>query len=360
MMTNSIDMYLSLISTDSLGYFPENSSTCFTNILTKDHLFEGNFEIGLASISFNLEEKPKMEQVINLDKEDQITLRVPEVASDTVNINGSEDPVLPAETFLNTLTSAVSLLDAVKFSLSYDSLSKKFTSLIVNIANDGFVELDSNLSKILGFEQSTFTNGRHEAKKPFDEQLLQSTKAKAAIKYIKYIDKKIDIEEPSDDSLDAFCEALHKSFRKAGEDVYVTYDEVENFINFDLKKEHLEFQFPQKISDFLKINSQYMFTKKVAIQVPPTFEEHSLNHILCCTNLIDYQAYGSTEAPIIRIIDIGANSIKGRYSVSFSSIQYYPLTSKHFRAVTSTLVVKSAKYYIDLHPSTLVFHIRQK
>ncbi|CAL8117545.1 unnamed protein product [Orchesella dallaii] len=311
-------------------------------------------------LSFNLEEKAKLHQQIKISSGDKITLLIPEIANDTVYIDGVIDAVLPAENFLNTLNNAVSLLNSVVFSISYDNDAKIFVKVKVNMANNGFVVLDATLVEILGFDKQKFTNGQHIAKVPFNEELLEATKHSAENKYIKYVEKQIDIVNPSDDSLDAFCEALYLSFRNAGEEIFVTLDQNENFINFDIRKDYLEFMFPKSISDYLRISSTFHFTKQISIQVPESFEEHSFNHVLCCSNLIDYQAYGSSEYPIIRLIDIGKEGIKGHFCVTFPSVNYYPLLYNHFKTVSTTFIVRSSKYDINLHPSTAVLHIRKK
>ncbi|CAL8148936.1 unnamed protein product [Orchesella dallaii] len=178
------DAYTTLLSTESVEYFPDNNSTNFTNILSKDHTFDTNYDIGLVSISFNLEEKPQPLQQIVISSEDKITLCIPEVARDTVYINGVVDAILLTEKFLNTLNNTVSLLNSVSFSISYNEKAEIYVKLTVKMANNGYVVLDSTLIEILGFDKTTVANGQHTAVKSFNEGLLETTNHKAENKYI--------------------------------------------------------------------------------------------------------------------------------------------------------------------------------
>ncbi|ODM92330.1 putative uncharacterized transposon-derived protein F54H12.3 [Orchesella cincta] len=169
-------------------------------------------------------------------------------------------------------------------------------------------------------------NSRHKMR-PSDK-----TKQESQIQYVKYLKREIALETPPDNSLDALAEAIHDTFKSVGEEVLVTMDDKEEYMTFDIKKKFLQFQMPPSMAEYFGISTDFMFTKRTSLYALQNREKLSREHILCCVNLIDYQSYGGAEYPVIRVINIGGGTIKGRFQKTLDPVLYYPLIQQHFQA----------------------------
>ncbi|CAL8127892.1 unnamed protein product [Orchesella dallaii] len=290
---------------------------------------------------------------------DKIKLLVPNISSDQFQIDGSVDIHFSDIEFLNLLSEKLLFFGIVKFSFDFNTDGDVYVVVNVTLGEYGYVILDRRLSNILGFENTTFENGTHRAKRVLDRTLLKNTKQSTVINYVKYTTKLIDFREPSDASLDSIAEALHLSFKAESEDVMVAVDDNEEYMEFDIKKDYLEFQLPESIADYFAVSSDYRFSKRTSLLLPKSTKPTREN-ILCCTDLIDHQLYGNQEFPIIRDVFIGESVIKGPFRRNFDSVQYYPLMKKVFRSVTVNFITSSSKFTIGSEPVSVLFHIRKK
>jgi len=357
-MANANSVYVTVLSDDSMEYFTLNTPSAFTNILSKEFNFEDGFEVGLVSISIQLDNVPHKDDLIISDT-DKIKLKVPQVSIDSIQLDGFKNDSLPVEQFINMLNGRVSIFNKVIFTINYSESGIQYANMKVNV-DDGFVVLDPHLSSILGFKKLKFEPGEHKAKSAINTELLINSRQSVSVQYIKYEEKLISIRKPLDNSLDSLCEALHLSFEDAGEEVFVALDNNETHINFDTKKEHLEFTLPYSISRYFEEEKNAVYSNGSSIQVNTYTEEDSREHILCCNSLIESQPYGQKLFPILRIIDLNTIGIKGNISQIFDPVQYCPLMWQRFKSISTTLLIFSSNYKISDKPATLVFHIRKK
>jgi len=359
-MTSLKEVYITLLSDDSLEYFPENSPSQFSNVLAHDIAVGAEeYEIGLVSLNLNLKENDTTKPKLEFDKDDKITMRIPSTSSDTVDINGTVDKLLPAASFITTLTTKFAFFGNINFSLDFVDETTSFVTAHVTLP-DGYVILESILAQILGFDQTIFKAGKYRASKPFNKDLLAITSAKAVVSYVKYEEKKFDLPQPEDDTLDGLAETIHKAFQDADETVFVTVDDEQEYMTFEAQKDYLEFKLPSKLCDWFGIPSSRMFSKKTSVFVSNTKEHSSREHLLVCLNLVGYQAYGSQEFPILRTVTLDGLGIKSRFQKNYESVQYIPLLQSQFRTVSVTLILHSASVNFDIHPSSVVLHIRKR
>ncbi|ODM88779.1 putative uncharacterized transposon-derived protein F54H12.3 [Orchesella cincta] len=334
----------------------------YSNVLAQDFIGNSNLEIGLVSLNIALKEKDKTKPRLVFDSSDTITLKIPSTSSDSVEINGVVDAVLPAASFITTLNTKLSFFGNITFSIDFTNEDSAYITANVKISGGGYVILESILSQILGFDQMTFKSGRHKAKHQFNKSLLKATSVKTEISYVKYEEKHVTVQQPEDDSLDGLAETLHDSFRRGNETVFVTVDDKQEYMTFEVQKDHLEFLLPPKLCKWFQVPPSRIFSKKTSLFVgsEQPYDEGSREHLLVCLNLVDYQAYGSRQFPIIRTINLEPTGIKGRLLKTFEVVQYLPLLQPDFRTVSVTLILYSTHLEFDNQPSSAVLHIRKK
>jgi len=361
-MTSNKDIFITLISNESLSYFPQNRPSQFTNVLARQiNLDNEEYEVGLLSANISL--KKSVEQQLTFNDNDKVRLKIPEVSRDTIEIKGLSATPFPVAELITKLKNKTEVLNAVEFSVSYDAAETAYASVRVNIVGDGILKIDPLLANLLGFTSKRFLNGQHKATLPVNIPLLQKTNSSVQLEYLKYIDKSAKLEQPEDNSLDGLAEALHDAFSKAGETIFVTVNDKEDEINFSAQNKDVEFLIPDKLSKFFgsHLGAYYRGEVSLNIQTIQTRKQEELReHILCCVDLIDEQAYGGKEYPILRAIDIPSGSINTRLQTSFGTVMYYPLKRAHFESISVSLEILSSSSILGSEPASIVIHIRRK
>ncbi|CAL8112140.1 unnamed protein product [Orchesella dallaii] len=305
-----------------------------------------------------LDDKQDISRELEYNQNDKIKLWIPNVSSDSFQIDGVIDIQFSEIEFLNLLNEKLIFFGLLSFSYDFNDDGDAYVTMKVTLKEHGYAILDRRLSSILGFNNTTFENGIHKGKRSFDRTLLKNTKQDTVVKYVKYTSKLIDFQEPSDASLDSVAEALHMSFKNEGEDVMVTVDDNEEYMEFDIKNIYVEFQLPASLSNYFLISSDHIFANRTSILLPHTIKLSNEN-ILCCVDLIDHQLYGNKEFQIIRNIYIENSAIKGQFQQCFESIQYFPLTKQVFRTATVSFTISSSKFTISSNPASVLFHVKK-
>ncbi|CAL8135879.1 unnamed protein product [Orchesella dallaii] len=156
-----------------------------------------------------------------------------------MQIGGYSDTLHPIEELITSLKNKTDVLNAVQFSVSYDAEGIAYASVTVNIDSNGILSIDQTLADILGFRDTVFKNGKHNAELQIDKTMLENLAPQTVtLRYSKDVVKSATINTPEDSSLDALAEVLHDSFAEAGETVFVTADDNEEFITFNAEQRY--------------------------------------------------------------------------------------------------------------------------
>jgi len=357
------DTYVTVLSNNSTNIYPMNTSYNFRNELSKECDFsDSDYEVGLVSMGLSLKEIPEKKHSFSPSNTEKITMLIPRESSDSIHIDGKVDLLLPTYNFINMLNAKTNLFNFATFTINVNEYDEEYIGINVSIPEDGVLLLDTNLSQILGFEQTMFRNGKHLSKNAFNKSFLKKVKGDSVIKYIKFEEKLIDIKEPKDESLDSIAEALHESFEAGGEEVLFMVNDNQTIMSVECKKDHFRFKFPPTIEDFFELGQNTLFVNTgevITIKIPGNLPGEAQECIYISTNLVEHQIIGSREMQVIRICELDSGAIKGRTVRNFIPVQYYPLAQPRFSSISCSLAISSNRFQIDTYPINLVFHIRQ-
>lgn len=355
--------YITLVSNESIKYFPLNSPKNFTNILASDISLKGDYEVALSTLIFDQNTTEISEKTIDLSADNKILVRIPEEIKYNFILNSPGDSYLADETILNVIRE--NFMKASKYVTlltDYNSDGEARLKIKVLPSHAGLVVLDGELALAMGFTQQVFKTGEQIAEKSFDIKRTDKTKQQTFIKIIKFEKKELSVGEPSDMSIDSIAEIIVDAFEEAKKPVLVTADSNEDFLSIQYDEEYMTFTLPSPICNYLKIDPNTVFEKGTSIiNVQHLKQRVGNNHILCLSNIVDGQYYGGQILPILRIVPLRTD-IKGTVIENFQPLFYVPVTQKHLKEINLKFSnIDFEKVVVGENKNlTAVLHFRRK
>jgi len=387
----SSDFYVTLVSSSGLEYNPENTSTDFTNQLSRpicngSHQFK--YEVGLASLSFTppkisptkLTEKVKepVEQKKFFPGASEL-IAVLKFEHTVVEFSKKEDPVNPMTLLVSDITKHFT--DKTT-NLEINQLFEEgsaYTVIRLTSSEQIQLTLPLEISSAFGFEQQRFSVGVYKSKKfqNFEEFNKLPVGTKFGIN-VRKVDnqKEIKINEPSSYSFKQLVANIVEAFEKNEYPIGLVFSKQKQMLTVNIGDEDVNFKFSPVLNNILTLPEGYVFQDPKtqllvsnqlldtdrSVSQPPVIPTTWVDaeQTLVQTNIILDQLVGSSSLPILRCIDLPL--IKTSHAVyDFPTVHYLPVSRPHVSNIQIKLSdIKGNILPGTSFPTTAVLHFRRR
>jgi hypothetical protein len=287
------DFYITLISNDSLRYYPHNSSSSFTNVLYRSISIDSCvYEVGVSELFTDIHSNTANTD----DKVDEHALSVTTDPSSFFGISDHDNIITIVKTFTtpikyikrdskltNFFDDFKTFLDSRQKSEVKVTLSKTYTfgfSLPYTIMTvedpleQYALQIQESLAETLGFKQTVFPPGI------YTSEFVQSVEAFTKIpvgdpltlRFIRQEVVRTEINEPDEHEVDALIENIVMSLKKEKLNVRMPLDDQSNILHVYIEGDGIRFTLPTQINTYLGLPPLYTFYK--------SHDEVDLNHLL--------------------------------------------------------------------------------
>lgn len=351
-------------SNSSLEHFIENESNNFSNILFNP-INADEYTVSLAELYFvdNYDSKPPPIQTTTTEtprswfhsatRDNKILIqrqveKVIEIYTKDLNMTQlllAIDKKL-SERMASVKIKSLNTLEGIKTSLVFKDISGENYS----------VELQSELSEILGFTSTIFQGGYYSSHLIQNEEALKkySNLDSLSIRLFKWTTDELIVGEPSESTnLEDMLEIISEQFKLLNYEVrfVVSPDSLSIFVEIDTPK--LKFKLPIKVNELLGKPKDYIFevSEKVVLPILKGSELEIPVIVVIC-NLVNETQIGGVCKSVIRIFQrpSSPNGLSMHHALYFTSLQQHSLKRKEFKFINIRLedakgnLIASSKY----------------
>jgi hypothetical protein len=327
-------VFINLLSSHSLEYFPNNNSSHFSNVLQNSvYLDNGSYEVGVCEFFFHgdtvFEDKPDSSSVQILPVKKKFFDESPDsnkvicVKSHIVTIKYAKKD----ESLVNFFDDFKTYLETNQKSEVKIKLSKQYafgfgTLLTVeDQLNEYALQISKSLAEVLGFKETiclsvgTYTSDFKQSAEAFERIPLNET---ITVRLIRQEVSYLFIDEPEDYEIDALIENIVVVFQKNNFKVRMPFDSQSNKLNIFIDETDFRFTLPSNLNEILGKPKYFTFTKSEEhiqlLQITntenlapsnPQIKQNSViknEQIFILTNIIETVFFGSIAIPVTIIV----------------------------------------------------------
>jgi len=332
------DFFVTLYSSDSVEYFPRNSSSDFTVQLPRTlSLHYGLYEVGLQSLSFFHYQEKKVNEPPVKDLKRIKTFFEGQRPYATVykRLVGEvfvQKPVDQNIGYLQALISSIfrdSSVDAVFTELIVGSLSRSVLHWTDKKGRK--LVIPDDVAEVFGFTTKEFLPGTHESEAYRDIEFYNAIPDNTPFRFqiVEVVQHEtVEFKEPSEYSLESLCHMIADSFLSAKYQIGFLLNKEKNGITVRINQDKTSFIFSKIVGElfglredfeFVDKNTQFLVSEKLRNleadkdeDLPVPVEWKDFSQVLVHTDLIDYQIIGSKQQPVIKIFPLDEKGINKR------------------------------------------------
>jgi hypothetical protein len=392
------DFYITLISNDSLRYYPHNSSSSFTNVLYRSILIDSSvYEVGVSELFMDINSN-----TANIDdKADEHALTVTNDPSTFFGISDDDNIITIVKTFTtpikyikrdskitNFFDDFKTFLDSRQNSEVKVSLSKTYTFgfawpytiLTVEDPLEQYaLQIQESLAETLGFKQYVFPPGI------YTSEFVQSEEAFTKIpvgdpltlRFIRQEVVRSEIKEPEEHEVDALIENIVMTLKKEKLNVRMPFDDQKNILHVYIEGDGIRFTLPTHINTYLGLSPMYTFYKSHdeidlnhLLSSPTLFiapmpsipqvrhEPSPIRNVLIFSSITEPMLFGSSAYSILRLVSYPELINKGGH-ILFNPVNYQRVKDQDLTEIDITL--KSDSFTVlrkSLLPTVVILHFR--
>lgn len=264
-----------------------------------------------------------------------------------------------------------------KLRIQFDSaVGSKINSIEIDFhdTNGYTLEIDPPLAQLFGFTQTIFQNGKYTSTLPISEEDFDKIAVNdlvGAIQTFKNVEKSVKLgqfdHQPSAEDL-AF--ELVRALGEADVTIGCTVDTDQFNMNIDVYDPRTSIQMSRFLNFYLGFAPDETFAGDThnpihpsaitgGIILPPTRPDPGTN-LLCMSNIVENQPFGSRELPLLRVMPRAPQQIE-QHEKEFSSIIYVQAKPSKFTHITLSLISDTQQYASpSSSPTTAVLHFKRR
>lgn len=248
-------------------------------------------------------------------------------------------------------------------SLSLEDGNKTVLIFRDNSGDNYQVELQNELSLILGFTSNLFESGQYTSHNYQNNEALQKYENLPSlyIRIFKWSTKDFEIQEPnSNTDLEELLGIISDQLALGNFHFNFVVSPDGRSVHVELETPRTSIQLPNKINELLGKPKSYVFTKSEQV-VLPIVKQKTLNidvvEVLC--NLVSETQKGEECKQIIRVFERQKGLNKAHF-LYFSSLQFHTLRRKDFSNIQITLTNGNGELLpISKYPTTALLQFKK-
>jgi hypothetical protein len=361
------NFHMTLQSTQTLEYFPNNSGSSFTVKLGKTIKFPAKlYEVGLAQFYYTPALPPKDENGNYIKPEFKFFGKV--TGDNQISVLQNTESGFTLQKTSDELSNFIQDLNeelknrnyAIQIRMVVSAQSTKWSIMHQAKENEGFA-IPSELATAMGFEKSTFVRGEHLAEWEYSESEFQDFPNDKTFEFSIYnlTPKTLVVEEPKAYTIHGLLESINKTLSTYKCKFTIDGSELE----YTSTHLGLMVKLSPQISQYLGIALDKTFhTNSMRVEANPNlilYTAPAFMLILC--SCASNQVFGPKVLPILRIMPIPETSTSKQMEYTFDPIQYVSLTDSEISEISIQLLDEQMRPIPDTtNPCTMILHFRQR
>ena len=343
-----------LNSKQSVGYYPENRGSDFTNYLPVPITVEpDSYEVALTEIFYT----PQKQVLIYFKNEDDRDIKIHKIGTKEKEVTVTKED----EDINGWLLSANLELESGSFEVEIlEEISDHGSHITINNKNENKVFIvPASLATALGFSTARFNKGEHKSASPVNTELFENVEAEIKLTLeLEDETKIVSVQEPSEYTLTHLLEEIAKALAAGKTGVSLSVNTSGTRISSSDPSVSIEFS--ARVAKTLGLPN-VIYTVQNVYSQPTYVSWEPAPSIMCIScDIIHPTTYGSKTTSWLRVLQQSPSYGQAQH-ITFNPPTFHAVTKQFFQTIHIQITDENNRQFdFGDHGVTLTLQFRAK